>query len=253
MRLGLVRFLNARPLDYGFRQTREHELIEETPAQLYERLRAGDLDAALISSVEFLRNRDRFGACLSVGVCCAREARSILYLRARKSPDAAPERLYTDTGSRSSAALLECLLHHRFDALPELIPAAPEIGPDRALADAASGALLIGDGALRFREAGRKLEFQITDLARWWRASFGLPFVFALWAYPRERPVPDVFFEESLAAGLANIHEIARRAVFADAEGYLRKNLHYTLNVDDRAGLAEFERRVNEIDRLRGR
>ncbi len=253
MRLGLVRFLNARPLDYGFRQSREHELIEETPAQLYERLSAGELDAALISSVEYLRNRDRFGACLSVGVCCERVARSILYLRAAQSRDAAPERLFTDTGSRSSVALLECLLAHHFDAQPELIPAAPEAAPDLALADRRSGALLIGDGALRFRENGRRLEFQITDLAQWWRRSFGLPFVFALWAYPRERPVPDAFFEQSLAEGLARIREIARSAPFADAEGYLRENLHYKLSSDDRAGLAEFERRVNEIDTRRGR
>ena len=85
MRLGLVKHLNAHPLDYGFREDGVHDLIEDTPARLYAMLAEGELDAALISSVECLRNEHRFGYCDTVGVCCHGALKSILYFEANEA------------------------------------------------------------------------------------------------------------------------------------------------------------------------
>ena len=50
-------FLNARPLVWQFieRPEPDIELVEEPPSRLADMLRAGEIDAALISSVEAYR------------------------------------------------------------------------------------------------------------------------------------------------------------------------------------------------------
>lgn len=291
MRIGLVRYLNARPLDYGLRSTvrvptnnpplqaasdereskltgqdtsTELELIEEIPSRLFQMLRDRELDAALISSVECLRNPDLFGYCSTVGVCARREAYSIVYIR-RRSPDPAAgvaaldsrnfvtpvRRILADTGSRSSIALLQSLYFRANGVLPIIETRAPEtiaeqVGPE-------DGGLLIGDGALQFLDQLRESsepEFEILDLAQWWSESEGLPFVFALWAYPRNRPVADHIFEASLAAGEQNMDRIVAEARRSDAEHYLTKNLHYRLGTAERSALQRFHQRLTEADLL---
>ena len=57
-RIGAVSYLNTKPLIYGLG---EHlpgaELVLDLPSRLADRLAAGELDVALIPSVEFLRGR----------------------------------------------------------------------------------------------------------------------------------------------------------------------------------------------------
>lgn len=244
MRLGLVRYLNARPLDYGFRQDLAGaDLLEDTPARLVNELLAGRLDAALISSVECLRNADRLGSCLRVGVCARREVRSILFF-ARKGDVADPttadfRRVYVDRGSRSSVALLKVLLRRRGRTeLPEFEERDPAAIPDLVRGDCAG--LLIGDGAMDFRYGPRFGEFDCRDLAGWWHEREGLPFVFALWAYPRERPLPDDLFQKSLDRGLENLEKIAGGAGYPEGLEYLRDILHYRLDDADRRSLTTF-------------
>lgn len=283
-RLGLVQFLNARPLDQGFRERaaagEDIELSEDTPAELFRRLQAGELDAALISSVECLRNAERLGFCEAVGVAARWQVRSILYIRPlaseeRGSPDDPAERpatlkddgpaargtpvecIYADSASRSSIALLECLYARERGALPqvETLPAAeiPRRCLDEARAGRSVGGLLIGDNALDFSQGEQRDRFAAHDLASWWREREELPFVFALWAYPRKRPLPDAFFLESLERGLAQLADIAGESSYPGAQEYLGELLHYRLDAADRAGLARFRERLISIDRLQPR
>ncbi|MEQ9363659.1 MAG: MqnA/MqnD/SBP family protein, partial [Leptospirales bacterium] len=284
--------LNARPLDYGLREAvrvptnqpalqgalagdgerltgqdsarASLELVEEIPSRLYAMLRDRELDAALISSVECLRNPERFAYCATVGVCARREAYSIVYIRRRRSgrgadPRSVPARDFTtpvrrilaDTGSRSSIALLQSLYFQANGVLPVIETESPEriaarLGPD-------DGGLLIGDGALDFLDrTGAESEpaFEILDLARWWHESEGLPFVFALWAYPIERPLADRVFEESLAAGEANMDRIIAAADRGDARSYLTDNLHYRLGPLELSALERFRQRLAEAGLL---
>lgn len=305
MRIGLVRYLNARPLDYGLRQSAanpapagnptqdsrssgadsgtqaaeltgqdntqtgtEFQLIEEIPSRLFQMLSAGELDAALISSVECLRNAERFGYCPSVGVCARDAAYSIVYIRRRDSktesdPDAASadaarrfarpvRRILADAGSRSSIALLQSLYFRANGVLPSIEIERPEhiarrLGPE-------DGGLLIGDGALEFLDSRRAADvsdvFETIDLGRWWRESEDLPFVFALWAYPRERPLADELFEQSLAAGEREMDRIIDAAERDDARRYLTQNLHYRIGPDERRALERFRQRLTEAGLL---
>ena len=56
IRVGAVSYLNARPLYYGLSDlAHEIELVLEVPSRLSDMLAAGELDVALIPSVEYLR------------------------------------------------------------------------------------------------------------------------------------------------------------------------------------------------------
>ncbi len=245
VRVGIVDYLNSRPLAWGFLSGTAPAGFEarfEPPARVSDLLAAGELDVGLVPSIELQRIPD-----LSVlpGLCVAsaREVRSVLMVAER--PIAKIRRLALDVNSRTSAALVRILCVERWGIEPELVPAEPELEGMLRESDAA---LVIGDPALRV-DPHRWLTF---DLAREWYDLTGLPFVFAVWAV---RPGVDradlqEVFEASLAAGLAAIDEIA-----ADAAGkldlptealrrYLGHNLHFRLAGAEMAGLTEFFRRA---------
>ncbi|MBO0696299.1 MAG: hypothetical protein J2P56_09395, partial [Verrucomicrobia bacterium] len=52
LRIGCVKYLNARPLIHGW----DGEVDFDHPSALCNKLAAGKLDVALVSSFEFLRN-----------------------------------------------------------------------------------------------------------------------------------------------------------------------------------------------------
>ena len=249
MRIGLVRFLNARPLDYGLRETaREGHLsvVEDTPARLFESLRQRDLDAALISSVEVLRHPELFGSCRSVGVCAERRVDSIVYVRRAGTEKNPPRVILTDQGSRSSVAVLQILLQREFPGQAiEWRSVAPEDIP--AGVDADTAGLLIGDSALALRMRGGPPGCTLRDVAEWWYELEQLPFVFALWAYPRAAPISDAFFEDCLTTGLEHVEEIARTSGYPDALQYLTRTLHYRLTDRDREALKRFHSLLSAV------
>ena len=244
MRLGLVPYLNARPLDYGFRQRaqadRQLQLLEASPSRLCQDLLSGHLDAALISSVECLRNADRLRYCRAVGVCARDRVDSILYFRRRpgRVNDPVEGSVFVDDASRTSIALLELLLKRAFGRVPTF-EKRPAAAIARGLGSHDAG-LLIGDPALRFAASAQPDEYEIRDLANWWYENEGLPFVFALWAFAPGLDLPDDFFLESLQSGETHIDEIAAASGLGDAKRYLTETLHYRLDEDDHAALRRF-------------
>jgi predicted solute-binding protein len=146
-------------------------------------------------------------------------------------------------------ALLQALYYRVNGELPRVETERPERIPERLGPE--DGGLLIGDGALQFRAAcagreaaGEAPEFTIFDLGRWWHETEGLPFVFALWAYPRNKALPDRLFEDSLSAGEERIEEIIATAGWAGARRYLTENLHYRLGPPELAALVRFRERL---------
>ena len=241
MRLGFVRSLNARPLDYGFSQKGTHEIIYEVPSVLSAMLREGRLDAALISSVECFRHEHILSYCNKVGVCSHSAVRSILYLRPF-GMKGHPGEILADRGSRTSAALLSSLIYKETNTMPDLIETDPEEIP--VIMKKHQGGLIIGDPALDFEISPYYSKFQVTDLGRWWNESEHLPFVFALWAYPSLRPVSDELFIDSLSEGLKHIDSIAATSPYTKSYEYLTTNLHFQINEPERKALLVFRERL---------
>jgi chorismate dehydratase len=176
------------------------------PAELVRGLRAGELDVALVSSIELFRQP---GYRWIDGLAVAGDGFVGSVQVFLRRPLEAARTLALDPASRAAEALVRVLLSGRELAFVEVGDGAD---PREAGCDAW---LRIGDAALREHlEPGSRPVFNPSEA---WRARTGLPFVFALWV---ARAGIDLApwapaFARSRARGAARVAELAREA--ADA------------------------------------
>ena len=241
MRIGGVRFLNARPLLHGLGEwcaAHRAELVEDVPARLTDLLRAGDLDVAIIPAIDVVSD-DQF--CLLPGLCISSRGPVHSVRIWSKAPLERIGSLALDTSSHSSAAMARVLLAELYGLRPRLIYAPPDLEAMLAQADAA---LLIGDPALQAHAAGGR----VLDLGEAWNALVGLPFVFAVWAARRGADLGAVpaALRRARESGAAALDEIiadgaARLNVpISLCDEYLRRAIRHDLNDDALAGLRRF-------------
>ena len=139
IRVGAVSYLNAKPLYYRLCEfAPDVELTMDVPSRLADRLAAGELDVALIPSVEYLRGVGRGYEILPGFAIAARGAVRSVKLFSRV-PFERIERLALDEGSRTSQALARVWLDARhgvrpgrIEPLPMGVPVAGEHGRRRA-------------------------------------------------------------------------------------------------------------------------
>ncbi|HVG10774.1 MAG TPA: menaquinone biosynthesis protein [Thermoanaerobaculia bacterium] len=245
LRVGIVNFLNSKPLAWGFLKGHHADLFAPTyhpPAMVARLLGQGALDIGLIPSVEVQRIP---GLKIMPDLCVAstREVKSVILVS--RGPLEQVRRVALDQNSRTSVALLRILLQER-GIHPEYLHERPD--PERMLSEA-DAALLIGDPALKVERE----KYHVIDLAAEWNALTGLPFVFAVWAVRAGVDLPDLsfYFKSSLRYGLSSVDTLSREAAAelgldsADVRSYLTENLHYFLRQEELAGLEEFYRRAH--------
>ena len=159
-RLGCVKYLNARPLIHGW----PGPVDFDHPSALCRKLAESELDVALVSSFEYLRN-PIYHIVDNVAVGADGPVYSVFV--ASKIPFAEISEIALDPNSGTSTNLLRCLLAER-----NFQPSLPN--------ESNEARLLIGDQAIRFRKE-HGCEYEFWDLAAEWKRLTGLPFVFALW------------------------------------------------------------------------
>lgn len=246
LRVGIVNFLNSKPLAWGFLKGHHADLFAPSyhpPAQVARMLGQGNLDVGLIPSIEVQRI-PRLRVLPDLCVAARHEVRSVL-LVSRGAPEEI-RKVALDQNSRTSVTLLRILLRERWGLDPEYIHERPD--PERMLAEA-DAALLIGDPALRVDRD----RYHIVDLAAEWHALTGLPFVFAVWAVRPEVEMPDLpfYFKSSLRYGLSSLDTLVREAAAEqgldsdEVRAYLTDNLSFFLRRDEIEGLEEFYRRAH--------
>ena len=67
LRVGTVPYLVGRPMDLGLEDEEGIELRYEVPSRLVEQLRTGEIDVALVSSIELFR-RPEYSYIAGIGV-----------------------------------------------------------------------------------------------------------------------------------------------------------------------------------------
>jgi chorismate dehydratase len=240
VRIGAVQYLNTKPLVHGLASAGVG-VAYDLPSRLADRLAAGQLQVALVPSIEVFRNpgtRIVSDACIG----CRGPVMSVK-LFFRTSP-ARVRRLAVDEGSRTSAALARILLAERHGVLPE-IESLP-IGSGLADTDA-DAVLVIGDRALG-SIAGSGAFQLIWDLGDEWCRWTELPFVFAVWAARGDVDAARIarLLEAARDAGKANLAAIASAEAarhgltVPQCLSYLRDNLHYDLGPPEREALSLF-------------
>jgi len=170
LRLGCVKYLNARPLIHGWTR----EISFDHPSRLCRMLVEGELDVALVSSFEFLRN-PIYSIVDGVSISSAGPVYSV-YL-AHRGPIEQVEEVGIDPASETSVNLLRCLLTDHYKIAPLFVKRSAQtvtdIVPGRA-------ELFIGDQAIAFRQKFAD-RFHFLDLGERWQHFMRLPFVYALW------------------------------------------------------------------------
>ena len=173
LRVGSVPYLVARPLDSGLGDEPGIALVHDVPARLVERLRAGELDVALVSSIELFRRPGyRYLADLAVA---GRGFVASVQLFLRRPIDEV-QTVALDPASRTAATLARVLLSDRPNGAPEFIEVPHGEDPRERGTDAW---LRIGDAALREHLSADAPP--VFNLSEAWTARTGLPFVFAAW------------------------------------------------------------------------
>jgi len=248
LRVGIVDYLNSRPLAWDFLSgalSDRYEALYEPPARVADRLAAGEIDVGLIPSIEYQRIADLL---VIPGSCVASDSAVRSVLLVSKVPYDEIRTLSLDQNSRTSATLVRILLKDLYGVEPVSAPAKPDLETMLAESDAA---LIIGDPALRIpMERDRVL-----DLATAWRELTGLPFVFAFWAIraPAFRPGLEADFRRSAERGQRNLgvlaHEAGRELQLPEDYllEYLERNLSFTLGEREVAGLVAFYRRAASL------
>lgn len=237
MRIGAVSYLNTKPLIEGLADRRSDiDLIVDLPSRLADRLARGELDVALIPSIEFFQTPG-YQIISDACIGCRGPVMSVKVLFRR--PPAEVKTLALDEGSRTSAALSRILLAERFDVRPQLEPLPIGSGAADTTADAV---LLIGDRAMHPVGETFVEEWDLGDV--WCRWS-ELSFVFAMWV---ARPGVDLtgvdtLLSEARDRGVAKLEEIAHREyerkgiTYETCLTYLRDNLYFYLGQRELAGL----------------
>jgi chorismate dehydratase len=231
IRLGRVDYINTFPLAWSLARHLGDGLAEEVvgvPTTLNALLRAGDVDVANVSSVEYARNHSEYVLLPSLCVGSDGAVESVQLVTDVPLPAV---RSISVTGQSASSVVL----------VRTLFPTA-EI---RAEGETADARLMIGDEALRsaFDDPAPH-----HDLGALWRERTGLPMVFAVWAARVGTPGLDQL-DRALAGAVADAHEhsadVARAAAtrYGYPAGYLARyfeKLRYRFGERERAGLARF-------------
>lgn len=206
LRVGSVPYLVGRPLDLGLEEEPGIELVRDVPARLVEGLRSGELDVALVSSIELFR---RPGYRFLPGVAVAGNGTVASVQVFLHRPLSELETLALDPSSRTAATLVQVLLAGRPEGPPRFVEVPTGEDPREAGCD---GWLRIGDPALR--ELWCEDPPKCWNPSRAWTERTGLPFVFAPWIVREGVEIEPhlAAFARSRLAGERATGELALRA-----------------------------------------
>lgn len=245
IKVGIVNYLNTRPLIYGLERSpvRERmELIGAYPSRLADMLAGGEIDIGLIpvAAIPGLPSYHVNG-----NYCIGTEGEIASVCLFAEVPIPEIRRVYLDYQSRSSVALLRWLMKESWGIDPEIVMAGDESFRDELKGTTAG--LVIGDRALE----QRKRSTFIYDLGSEWRSITGLPFVFAAWV--STRPLPGDFvsqFDEANGMGLSHIDEIVGENPYHlyDLKKYYTLHLSYHLDDAKRRGMEKFLQVISEAE-----
>ena len=237
LRLGCVKYLNARPLIHGW----PGNVVLDHPSALCAQLARGELDVALVSSFEFLRN-PIYKIIDHIAIASDGPVYSVVVAHRGQLSDV--KEIELDPAAQTSGNLLRCLLGEM--KLPARLVERHVLSEVEGSTSSSPGArLLIGDQAIRFRQQHGE-EFQYFDLGENWKQIVGLPFVYALWLVRPEVVDPKSIADELRGLrdkNLANIDKLIANEIEFDrafCDRYYRENLRFSFGEREKKGLLAF-------------
>jgi predicted solute-binding protein len=219
--------------------------VLDHPSALCAQLAQGELDIALVSSFEFLRNPIYR---IVDGVSISSDGSVYSVVLAHDGELSEVEQIELDPAAETSSNLLRSLLRE-LNLQPQFV-ATSTSSPAKGTAR-----LLIGDQAIRFRREHAN-EFQFWDLGERWKKLVGVPFVYALWLVRPEVGDPKSIADRLRALrdeNLANLDNlIADEKEFERSfyDRYFREHLRFTFGEREKKGLRVFHQLCQKHDLL---
>lgn len=237
-RLGVVSYLNAKPLIAGLEGSSNVQVVFDVPSRLSELLVNGSVDAALVPVIDLVQPPRDWQVFSNACIGCDGETLTVRVFS--KVPSENIRTLHVDGDSHTSIALARVIWRHHFGTELKIVPF--NRGEP---ADQCEAILLIGDKVVTSRLPNHEIE---TDLGSVWKSMTSLPFVFAAWAAPRETDVGDLArrLEKVRDEGVRSAELIAADMgpgmgwPVALAKRYLTKRLDFTMTDRHRKGLQHF-------------
>jgi chorismate dehydratase len=236
IKVGIVNYLNTRPLVYGIERSPVMNDIVFTgnyPSNLARQLISGEIDLGLVpvAVIPALKSCH-----INTDYCIGTEGEVASVCIFSDVPLEEVDTLLMDYQSRTSVALAKLLLAEYWKLSPAIVPTQDDY---RLRIRGNTAGLVIGDRALEQRSKSK----YIYDLGTAWKNHTGLPFVFAAWVSSKELdPAFVSAFNEANRFGLTKIEEVLKEVGHKpfDLDTYYRKHISYHLNADKSEGLELF-------------
>ncbi len=245
-KLGFHNFLNAQPLLLPLVEMAESldcEICIDSPSGLAEKLRLNELDLAMIPSVEYLKQADKYKILPGVAIASCDKVETVLFIAKKNLEEI--QTIALDNRSKTSVALFKILFGEKLNSNVEIFLEDPD---PETLLEKYDAILIIGDPA--FKAGLQFSHLTVYDLSHEWFVKTGKPFVHAVIAVRPEIELPNEFiesFQKIKTDGKKRIPEIAK--LYASnlgineclGEAYLSNKIIYDLDENTLEGLKIFQ------------
>lgn len=260
-RVGKISYINCLPFYHRLFENASwdpsrYEIYEAYPTKINLAMRAGKIDIAPVSSLEYLNHQDKYMILPDLAIGSRDFSGSVLLLSKEKIENLDGEKVVLSRQSLSSAALLRILLRFKYKFKNDFVSssAAPS-----EMMKSSKAALVIGDEALFFESEEFVYKYDLSEL--WWNWT-DKPFCFSLWAVRKDYAAAHAdevssFWREVCENRTRNLTDIegllkdSMKISFMDAKfskvyGYFF-NLNYYLDEGTLEGLELFYRLANRL------
>jgi chorismate dehydratase len=236
IKVGIVNYLNTRPLLYGIQQSSvidRMELVQDYPAEIARMLVAGTIDMGLVP-VTVLQNLPEYFVETDYCIGCDGAVASVCLFS--EVPLEEVKEVLLDYQSRTSVELARILLREYWNINPILTDTKSDF---RSFIKGTTAGVVIGDRALE----QRKISPYIYDLGEAWKKHMGLPFVFAAWISNKKLNAEFIeAFNEANKEGLSNIDTVVTQnpGEIFDLRKYYTQYISYRLDAEKKKALKLF-------------
>ncbi len=258
LRIGRFFYSNLFPIFYMLEKHADcsaYRFIEGVPSFLNREIREGRIDVSPSSSIEYLRNKDRYDLIEGHSISSSGPVGSIFLFSKRPIEALGNVTIFTSSQSETSVAMIQIVLKKFLKTDCTFISTSEPI--EKVLVHA-EAYMLIGDDALR--ESLKWPALNIYDLGDLWYKHTGLPSVFALWIVRREcltdkKELVAGFKSDLDSAKVAALGDLETVAVASPLGSYLSKKelvsywrgISYDFGEDHRKGLDLFRSYALEL------
>ncbi|MGB8193133.1 MAG: menaquinone biosynthesis protein [Chitinophagaceae bacterium] len=241
IRVGIVNYLNTKPLLYGLQHSaiiNDIVLVQDYPAAIARQLQQDKIDMGLVP-VAVIPKLPKAHVVSNYCIGCDGPVASVCLFS--EVPMAQVKTVLLDYQSKTSVELARLLLRDHWKIEPELIYTKSDYQSE---IQGTTAGLVIGDRAL----AQRNVSPFIYDLGEAWKIHTGKPFVFAAWISNKDLHEDFIrAFDEANAFGLQNIANVLSEVSHPsfDLEEYYTKFIRYKLDDAKTAGMKLFLEKIS--------